>query len=152
MELKIEHLTPYIPYGLTFLMESEPDSKEPNIDELNSIDAGLKMVNFGWGNAKSFTEIKPILKPLSILTKELYYELSGESENDSFGFWYGKYNGDSDKRDYIYHSGYSSRKYFICEGYCQFNYKMMEFFFKNKFDVFGLITAGLATELSYGCR
>ena len=49
--LNVEHLAPYLPYGLTFLMESEPDSKEPNIDELKSIDVGLKMVNFGWGNA-----------------------------------------------------------------------------------------------------
>ena len=147
MELKIEHLAPYLPYGLTFLMESEPNSKEPNTDELKSIDVGLKMVNFGWGNAKSLTEIKPILKPLSTLTKELYYELSGKSENDSFGFWYGKHNGNNDKRDYIYHSGYSSRLYFICDGYGQFSYKMMEFFLKNKFDVFGLINAGLATEL-----
>ena len=45
MELKIEHLAPYLPYGLTFLMESEPNSKEPNTDELKSIDVGLKMVN-----------------------------------------------------------------------------------------------------------
>jgi hypothetical protein len=146
--LELKYLAPYLPYGLTFLMESEPDSKEPNIDELKSIDVGLKMVNFGWGNAKSFTEIKPILKPLSTLTKDLYYKLSGKLEKDSFGFWYGKYNGDNDKRDYIYHSGYSDRRYFLCDGYGQFNYKMMDFFLKNHFDVFGLINAGLATELS----
>lgn len=147
MELEVKHIVPYLPYRLKFLIESDSESKEPNIYELKSIDIGLKMVNIGWGNAKNLAEIKPILKPFSKLTKELYYQLCGKSENDSFGFWYGKHNGDSDKRDYIYHSGYSSRQYFICDGHGQFNYKMMDFFFKNHFDVFGLINSGLATEL-----
>ncbi len=55
MELQLEHLTPYLPYKLQFLMESEPESKEPNIDELKSIDVTLKMLNFGWANAKNLT-------------------------------------------------------------------------------------------------
>ena len=76
MKLEIKHLAPYLIHRLTFLMESEPNSKEPNIEELKSLDMGLNMVNFGWGNAKPFTEIKPILRPLSSLDKEI--EVNGE--------------------------------------------------------------------------
>jgi len=74
MKLEVKHLAAYLPYGLTFLMESEPNSKEPNIDELKSIDASIKMVNFGWVNAKTLTEIKPILRPLSMLDEEIEYK------------------------------------------------------------------------------
>ena len=80
MELQLEHLTPYLPYKLQFLMESEPESKEPNIDELKSIDVRLKMVNFGWGNAKNLTEIKPMLKSISKLDDILADEFSNYRE------------------------------------------------------------------------
>jgi hypothetical protein len=70
MKLEIKHLAPYLPYKLEFLMESEPNSKEPNIDELKAIDTSIDMVNFGWGNAKTLLEIKPILKPLSKLSND----------------------------------------------------------------------------------
>ena len=80
MELKIEHLTPYLPYKLEFLMASESESKDPNIDELKSIDVGLKMVNFGWGNAKALTEIRPLLKSISKLDDILADEFSNYRE------------------------------------------------------------------------
>ena len=31
------------------------------------------------------TDYSPMLRPMTSLTKELYYELSGKSENDTFG-------------------------------------------------------------------
>jgi len=92
-------------------------------------------------------EIKPILRPLSDLTKELYFELSGKSEKLDFGFWYGKHNGDFDKRDYIYHTGYSGKTYYISDGCGQYPYKMMLFFFEHRFDIFGLINEGLAISI-----
>lgn len=142
MKLELKHLTPYLPYRVEIY--------QPNVDGRNTFTLdveGLRIME-----VQGFEYFKPILRPMSSLTKELYYELSGKSESYSFGFWYGKHNGDNDKREYIYHSGYTSRQYFLCDGYGQFSYKMMDFFFKNHFDVFGLIPAGLATELSYGCR
>ena len=138
MKLELKHLAPYLPYKVEIY--------QPNVDGRNTFTLdieGLRIME-----VQSFEYFKPILRPMSSLTKELYYKLTGKTENDSFGFWYGKHNGDNDKREYIYHSGYTSRQYFLCEGYGQFNYKMMDFFFKNHFDVFGLIPAGLATEQS----
>ena len=68
-QLQLKEIVGYLPYGLIYMAESAIDSKEPNIDELKSIDTGLKMVNFGWGNAKNIDEIKPILFPISSLTE-----------------------------------------------------------------------------------
>lgn len=137
MELELKHLAPYLPYGVEIY--------QPNVDGRNTFTLdveGLRIME-----VQGFEHFKLVLRPLSSLTKELYYKLSGKTEKDSFGFWYGKHNGDADKRDYIYHSGYSDRYYFICDGYGQFSYRMMDFFLKNHFDIFGLIPAGLATEL-----
>lgn len=46
------------------------------IVELHCVDNGIGLVNFGWGDAKEFTNVKPILYPLSSLTKEI--EHNGE--------------------------------------------------------------------------
>lgn len=46
------------------------------IVELHCVDNGIGLVNFGWGDAKEFTNVKPILHPLSSLTKEI--EHNGE--------------------------------------------------------------------------
>jgi len=44
------------------------------IVNLHCIDNGVGLVNFGWGDAKSFNEVKPILRPLSDITKEIEHE------------------------------------------------------------------------------
>ena len=44
------------------------------IVELHCVDNGIGLVNFGWGDAKEFTNVKPILHPLSSLTKEIEHK------------------------------------------------------------------------------
>ena len=44
------------------------------IVELHSIDNGIGMVNYGWGDAKEFSNVTPILHPLSDLTKEITHK------------------------------------------------------------------------------
>lgn len=134
MELKLEHLTAYLPYKLEFLMESEPNSKEPNIDELKSIDTGLKMVNFGWGNAKTLLEIKPILKPMAYLHKlqnEMLIRWGGGLSEKAKGQWI------KDMTDNMLYSDFTSLRY-----------DEVQFMLEHHIDVFCLINAGLATELS----
>jgi hypothetical protein len=133
MELEIKHLAPYLPYGLTFLIESKHDSKEPNINELKSIDIGLKMVNFGWGNAKYFTEIRPILK-----NKIHLYNLQIEILN-KWG------DGLSDKA-----KGYWLKEMIenmINSTYDSLRFDEVEFMLENHIDVFGLIDKGLAIKI-----
>jgi hypothetical protein len=133
MELQIKHLTPYLPYKLQFLMASEPESKEPNIDELKSIDTGLKMVNFGWGNAKPLTEIKPILKPKAHLHKlqnEILIRWGGGLSDRAKAQWI------KETTDDMLYSATNSLRY-----------DFIELMLENHIDIFGLIDAGLATEL-----
>ena len=63
-KLELEHLAPYLPYGLKYI-----DDDVDKIVELHNLDTGIGLVNFGWGDAKNLYEIKPILRPLSDLTK-----------------------------------------------------------------------------------
>lgn len=145
--LTIKELAPYLPYKLE--VKDEEYNEIFEICSYNpSNDEWLVYDNIDGSVVEYCQEIlKPLLRPLSSLTEEMYWELSGADKNKSFGFRYGKYNGDSDKRDFISHSGYSERKYFLEDGYGQFPYRMMEFFFKHHFDVFGLIDRGLALPI-----
>ena len=140
MKLEVKHLAAYLPYGLTFLMESEPNSKEPNIDELKSIDASIKMVNFGWVNAKTLTEIKPILRPLSMLDEEIEYK--GE-KFIPIQWLEDKY--------YTLSLHKECERLLELDGHQWINhlsYLLLIHLFEWHFDVFGLIPNNLATEMS----
>ena len=147
MKVELKHLANYLPYGLNI-----KDVKHSSVFEaLHFITTPHQDFSLFKGNLDQLINdkyLKPVLFPLSSLTKEMYYKLSGKNENDDFGFFYGKNNGDFDKRDYIYRQGYSGKTYMLEDGYYQFPYGMMDFFFKNKFDVFGLIEAGLAEAVT----
>jgi len=136
-KLTIEKLAPYLPYGLKFYWEDFNNKPiEPWEMTSTSIQDALDNQN------------KPILRPLSDLTEDMYWQLSGNKIGESFGFWYGKYNGEHNKREFIHREGYSSTKFFLDNGYDQFTYKMIQFFFKHHFDVFGLIPEGLAIDIN----
>lgn len=144
MQLELKHLAAYLPYGLKLISESEHESSEPNIYDLNSIDVGVKMVNFGWGAAKELTEIKPILRPLSDLTKEI--EVNGKkiitahelvkisdgwiSDDENFSQWIYNYFNDISKYPKYIHD------------------LLTECLLKNHFDIFNLIPNGLAIDIN----
>jgi len=133
MELELKHLAPYLPYKLELLIESEAGSSEPNIEQLKAIDTEINMVNFGWGNAKELSEIKPLLRPLSQLTEEI--EHNGEKfvpmeEIDNYHNFSMLRTGDL-KTDPL-----------------RYPYTIVEALISWHFDVFGLIEAGLAVELT----
>ena len=138
MELKIKHLTPYLPYKLEFLMASEPESKEPNIDELKSIDTGLKMVNFGWGNAKTLTEIKPLLKSISKLDDILADEFSNYREGMKH---------DAELIDLFSFENIHTEELLNDLDLNKLPYNCIEYLFKNHYDFFSLIENGLSTEV-----
>ncbi len=139
----IKELSAYLPYKL----EAYVNDLYPKA-ELVGITRDMCLFNyFGKALTISNGKYKPILRPLSDLTKDEYWKLSGLDPKTNFGFWYGKRNGTSDKREYITYEGYSSRKYFLNEGVNQFTWKMMQFFFKHHFDVFGLIEQGKAISI-----
>jgi len=72
MELKLKHLAPYLPYNLK--MYCVPQQNEYFIESLTGIDLDCIRID---GKIEYFpTEYKPILRPLSDLTKEI--EVNGE--------------------------------------------------------------------------
>ena len=135
-QLELKEIVGYLPYGLIYMAESAIDSKEPNIDELKSIDTGLKMVNFGWGNSKNIDEIKPILFTISSLTEfrkdlgfvpidlleEKYFSSNLVSQCERLI---------EDER-WIYHS----------------DYILIEYFYEWKIDIHNLIEKDLAIEVT----
>lgn len=132
MELELKHIAPYLPFRLKL-------NTEDGIVELNSIDTELKTLNFGCGKAKELHEIKPLLHPLSKLDLVIRNEFE-------------KYDG-------LAHGKHDEE---IINLFCEENgiddlvsnldvkslrYECVEYMFKNHYDVFSLIPAGLAEEI-----
>ena len=135
MKLELKHLAPYLPYGLKtkyflsdaiVLNEGQPEELR---DKLLTED-NIKFVrNF----------CKPILRPLSDLTKEI--EVNGEKFKADNKFW-----------------GFNSFKYYFNQfdkwesAFAYLNsrapYGLVQVLFEWHFDVFGLIPQGLAIDIN----
>ena len=133
MKLTIEKLAPYLPYGLNIMMESIVDSKEPNIESLTGIQYdGLALLGeggrFGFYQ-RGFKDIKPILRPLSDLTK------------DEYSFIYEYEMGYDSLEDFLKLDNESMLKN-------KFSYEFLTELFHYHFDFFGLIPEGLAIDIN----
>lgn len=136
MNLELKHLAAYLPYELKYMTDLEVEKHE-----LKSIDFGIKMVNFGHGDAKLVSEIKPILRNLSDLTREI--EVNGEKfvpiekiKNENVS------NIECDL-----HGLYLNQKDEAQLNIIQF-WMIENYLFEWHFDVFGLISAGLAIDIN----
>ena len=114
-----------------------------------------KIMNLGQGGSSNWIGIKtvlnysgiykPILRPLSDLTQHFYFELSGKDPKNSFPVFFIK--GDGKTKDRFHFTGYSSKQINIVD-YKQCPYWFIDFLFKNKFDLFGLIEKALAVDIN----
>jgi len=151
MKLELKHLAPYLTYGLSFSLNLN-DVRDNFPDELRtlklaeiSIDLALKVG-------------KPILRPLSSMTKEEAYEfgviLIGEADMEDKEVGIGKMvlmgsiyptimYQDKENEDYSIMIQFSSTG---ISGMDLIPYDAYEWLFKNHFDVFRLIDKGLAIE------
>jgi hypothetical protein len=68
--LKLEHLAPYLPYQLKIECNSQEEIKQNGNYISEMIELGIKSITDNYGNNWNFN-IKPILRPLSDLTKEI---------------------------------------------------------------------------------
>lgn len=123
MKLKLKHLAGYLPYGLQIYFESlDGENKSTWTLSYNEIDFLLRNRN------------KPILRPLSDLTKDNVLEIIEYSDFEN-----------------IYFNGNPSDLIFINtedKTYLSDISKNMEFLFKNHFDIYGLIEKGLAVDIN----
>jgi len=81
-------------------------------------------------------EILPILHPLSDLTIEKYFEMTGKNKKDDFALYFTK--------EGLYKQGYTSRLFENCE---LLPYYHIVELLENHFDIHGLIEKGLAISI-----
>ena len=120
MKLELKHVSPYLPYGLRIFNK---DNKGSCILSIGSIERVIELPEI----------FKPILRPLSDLTKEVLQELR-ESENDDSLLWgVSGFSGDLTNCAIYQHN---------------LTYSVLNWLYKNHFDIFGLIEEGLAIDIN----
>lgn len=130
MKLELKHLSPYLPYGLKGICTWEHLNKDFEV-ELYSASSNILNISspFGGNDYVEINEFKPILRPLSDLTKEI------------------KINGETFVP--IDALGWNSYENIIKKGICDsVGYQYMIKLFEWHFDVFGLIEQNLAIDIN----
>ena len=144
MKLELKHLAPYLPYGLKIKNDKsmywlyQSDGICRGKDDLQSISIGRVLLN----------QYKPILRPLSDLTKEITNE-----KNQTFIFVESLEIGEDDNGT-EYTDGnikiidelisISKHELFLDVSYLP--YLLVKDLIENYFDIFGLIPKGLAID------
>lgn len=125
MKLELKHITPYLPYGLEVLRQDGRTKFN-----VAGVENDLLIVSEKDGNKYcNLKGVKPILRPLSSMTKEEFAELRSKLDDGVLlkltpnGDIYIKCNDEI----YLYEVNI-----------------LNDFLFSNHFDVFGLIDSGLA--------
>ena len=119
MELELKHLAPYLPYGLE-IINNVNKKRELTIYYLNY-----------W--KESGVELKPILRPLSDLTKEIKHD------GDKF----------TPCTDYYYIKDELEELSTLDSSYIRYTrYNVVKVLFELHFDFFGLIEKGLAIDIN----
>jgi hypothetical protein len=138
MELTIKHLAAYLPYGLKGLKISKGNFKtDPNIEEI--IDLTISDIGAFLKKRYHVISCKPILRPLSMLDKEI--EVNGE-RFVPIDWFEEKYYTLSLHKEY--------ERLLEEDGYKWINhmsYLLIIHLLEWHFDIFGLIDAGLAVEM-----
>lgn len=127
MKLTIKHLAPYLPYGL--IIQGELAHAKLVADFSEDFDANETRISYVLGR-----QLKPILRPLSDLTKEIGIEsvyrglIPWDEMSNEFG---------------LYGSNMNSSK-----GILRASIEDYQKLFQWHFDVFGLIPEGLAIDVN----
>lgn len=140
-QLTIAHLAPYLPYGIEFMADSSGKTIITEMKVLANI-SGTWFVE-GLSHSDYLVNIKPILRPLSLMTKEEMEWLNNEFISADLRSEYkvdvSLIEGSNDWKPFIV-----SRSHFMNQTPLPLSAYLK--FFEWHFDVFGLIDAGLAVE------
>lgn len=133
MKLTLQHLAPYLPYGLKCKLDTGEIEQLLGLEqEFESPDWGAMFKEFGtW----PLDRIKPILHPLSDLTKEITVNRETFKPRDII-------------LSQLNHVLTSSIIDNINESVIHLDYTIVQKLFEWKFDVFGLIELGLAIDVN----
>jgi hypothetical protein len=122
MKLELKHLAPYLPYGLKLLVESDGFLQNDEIFILNAITqngVNVSTKSFPFNTDYCFEEFKPILRPLTDLTKVIEWDDGKYMMTD----W-----DDFDLEET--------------------SYDTVQDYLAKHFDIFGLIPQGLAIDIN----
>lgn len=131
MKLELKHLAPYLPYRLKIqhIKEKSRAARKEKLSPFTKTLEPLDLTPFFYG--EDDFKYKPILRPLSDLTKEEYnFIWENETDFDIVESWV---NSSFDLESKL--------------GW-KFSYHLWSELFKNHFDVFGLIDKGLAIDIN----
>lgn len=144
-KLELKHVAPYLPYGLRFIYCDSPE--ERYILELKSCAEDYVTCP---DTDYSYNDIKPILRPLSDLTKEIT-----DKFNRKFVFIDTLEIGEDDNGTEYTHGNVkiinelkniSKHNLFLDVHYLPFS--LVQDLLKNHFDIYGLIKKGLAVDIN----
>ena len=158
MKLELKHIAPYLPYGLSFSLNLN-DVRDNFPDELRTLKLAETNIDLALKTGK------PILRPLSSITKEESSKILSKSQGVSINedtLRVFKNNDDTIIIQYEYLNDVSlclslsyTNRVFIATPYAIYrSHKKVtstpmfiyDWFIENHFDVFGLIDRGLAIE------
>lgn len=151
MTLELKHIVSYLPYGLTFdHFDAERETR--SVCRFSSInEEEITISNSERDYDLRISDVKPILRPLSDLTKEINLFHSGQEisiinylniANSKTWKWKPRL-----KTLVIEDYGRGSVSYnMLSSGYLYLPFSIIQLLFENRFDVFGLIDSGLATD------
>lgn len=129
--MKLEHLAPYLPYGLK--VQGQP-TKE--ILELGGLDGNIALL-VGRGRI-DFFDIKPILRPLSDLTKEIEHNGGKFVPLDWFDKEYAPLGCSHEEM----------KEHFLKDTLKNLSYSIVQKLLEWHFDIFGLIEKGEAIDIN----
>ena len=140
MELEVKHLAPYLPYGLKLqYVEREKVISTGIMQSIsqNNSETHPTRVSINYQGEEHIWMYRPLLKPLSQFE---YDHIIQVREHLGLGQW-------CDHYDQYFEAWFDDAES-VQKLVLQCPYEIMQFFLECHFDVFGLINAGLATELS----
>jgi len=134
MKLELKHLVPYLPYGL----QMANGKFVGGIITMNPHSASFKITCSDWWENISDEKYKPILRPMSDL----------ESPADGYSVILEKMVREAENHCDVYDEWMDS--YFENKGnrILQAPFEIIDELFKQHYDVFGLIPAGLAIDIN----
>lgn len=139
-QLTIEHLAPYLPYGLKLQYHGREIGELTRLSDIKEYD-DIKL-SIDWQDSEHIWMFKPILRPLVDLAKEITHNGETFIPVDIL-FPKNEYDTDFDRRVAIECLNLQSAIHFSCT-YFSVVQKLISW----HFDVFGLIDKGLAVDIN----
>jgi hypothetical protein len=141
MKLELKHLAPYLPYKLKCLYTHT--NKIGTISNIYTIGDGYDnedvKLSIDYNNEEHIWMFKPILRPLSDLTKEI--DLNFEMLNSGL-------RNDVEIIDLFCYENINTDEPLVDLDLNKLPYECVEYMFRNHYDFFGLIEAGLAIDIN----